>query len=140
MVNINLKEQIKELAMSEGANLVGIAPVESYHDYRGEVKNRIRDTGATLTDFMIPANEKDFFDHISYATNTLPTATSIIMLGVYAYDETAVYRNTYQEIRGNTARIYSYYPVIRHVAEKLTAFIRNLGYNAIHGQNVPLTQ
>jgi len=138
MFNTILKEQIKKFAISEGAGMVGIAPVQIYHDYYGEVEGRIKDTGATMTDFMIPANEQNFFDRISYAKNTLPTATSIIMLGVYAYDETAVYRNTYQELRGKTARIYSYYPVIRHIAEKLTAFLRNLGYNAMHGQNVPL--
>jgi len=126
MVNTNLKEQIKEFAMSEGANLVGIDPVEAYHDYYAEVESRIKDTGATLADFMIPANEKTFFDRISYAKNTLQTARAVIMLGVYAYDETAVYRNTYQELRGKTARIYSYYPVIRHVAEKLTSFIQHL--------------
>jgi len=137
-MDTNLKEQIKEFAKSEGANLVGIAPVEVYHDYYAEVERRIKDTGATLADFMIPPDEKTFFDHISCAKKALPTAKTIIMLGVYAYDEAAVYGNTHQELRGKTARIYSYYPVIRHIAEKLTVFLQHLGYNAMHGQDVPL--
>ena len=138
MENTKLKVQIEEFAMSEGADLVGIAPVEAYHDYHAEVESRIKETGARLTDFMIPADDVGFFQRLSYARNTLPKATAIIMLGVYAYDETAVYRDTYHELRGKTARIYSYYPVVRHVAIKLTSFIQHLGYNAIHGQDVPL--
>ncbi|MEK7397934.1 MAG: hypothetical protein AAB116_13455 [Candidatus Poribacteria bacterium] len=133
MENTELKAQIKEFAMSEGANLVGIAPVEVYHDYHSEVERRIKETGATLTDFMIPADDVNFFQQLSYARNTLPKATAIIMLGVYAYDETAVYQNTHQELRGKTARIYSYYPVVRYVAMKLTSFIQHLGYNAMPG-------
>jgi len=138
MENTELKTQIKEFAMSEGADLVGIAPVEAYHDYHAEVERRIKETGATLTDFMIPADDVTFFQRLSYARNTLPKATAIIMLGVYAYDEAAVYRDTHHELRGKTARIYSYYPVVRHVAMKLTSFIQHLGYNAMHGQDVPL--
>jgi epoxyqueuosine reductase len=138
MENTKLKAQIKEFAISEGADLIGIAPLETYHEYYAEVEGRIKETGATLTDFMIPADDAAFFKRLLYAGNTLPTATAIIMLGVYAYDETAIYRNTQQELRGKTARIYSYYPVIRQVAIKLTSFIQRLGYNAMHGQDVPL--
>jgi epoxyqueuosine reductase len=138
MENTKLKAQIKEFAMSEGANLIGIAPVETYHDYYAEVKRRVNKTGATLKDFMVSADDTTFFERLSCARNTLPTATAIIMLGVYAYDENAVYQNTQQKLLGKTARIYSYYPVVRHVAEKLTSFIKHFGYNAMHGQDVPL--
>jgi epoxyqueuosine reductase QueG len=110
MEKAKLKAQIKEFAMSEGAVLIGIAPVETYHDYYSGVERRIKETGATLTDFMVSAGDMTFFERISYARNTLPTAKAIIILGVYAYDETAAYLNTQQELRGKTARIYSYYP------------------------------
>ena len=138
MENVDLKTQIKEFAMTEGADLVGIAPVETYPDYYAEVESRMKETGATQTDFMISADDTAFFARLSSALNALPTAAAIIVLGVYSYDEMAVYRNTRRELRGKTARIYSYYPVVRQVAERLMAFIQDLGYNVTHGQDVPL--
>jgi len=138
MGNIKLEAQIKEFATAEGADLIGIAPVETYSDYCAEVQSRIKETGAARADFMISAEDVTFFECLSSARNTLPTAAAIIVLGVYAYDETAVYRNTRRELRGKTARTYSYYPVVRQVAEKLTAFIQDLGYSAVQGQDVPL--
>ena len=58
MENTELKARIKEFAISDGADLVGIAPVEAYQEYHAEVEGRIKETGATLTDFMIPADNK----------------------------------------------------------------------------------
>ena len=138
MGNAELKRRIKEFVLSEGADLVRVAPVENYSEYSAEIKERIKETGASELDFMIPNGETTYFERISCALNTMPTAKAIIMIAVYAYDEAAVYRDVDRELRGKTARTYSYYPVGRRVAEKLIPFIRDLGYNAIHGQHVPL--
>jgi len=138
MGNAELKRRIKEFALSEGADLVGIAPVEDYSDYSTEIEERIKETRASQADFMIPSGDTTFFESISCALNTMPTAKAIIVIGVYSYDEAAAYRDVDGELRGKTARTYSYYPVARRVAEELVAFIHDLGYTAIHGQHVPL--
>jgi len=133
-----LDDRVRELAVGEGADLIGVAPVEVYHDYYSEVEKRVKETGATGADFMIPEDARLFFKHLSTATNTLPTAKAIIVIGVYSYDESAVYRNTRKELRGKTARIYSYYPVARRIADRLAGLLQDLGYNAAQGQDVPL--
>ncbi len=138
MDNAELKQRIKESAVAGGADLVGIAPVEYYSDYRAEMDRRIEETGASHADFMMPDSDRNFPERLSSAKNALPTAEAIIVLVVYAYDEDAVYENTEGELRGKTARTYSYYPVVRQVAAKLAAFIQELGYSATHGQDVPL--
>jgi epoxyqueuosine reductase len=134
--------------MSLGAQLVGITPVEVYGEYLAEVEKRFQETGAQLEDFMIsPATDdkghvisKDVspFTHLSDARATLPTAKTIIVLGVYVYDETAVYSNTQQELHGKTARTYRYYPVVRQIAECVAAFLEEHGHKAISGQHIPL--
>ena len=103
---IALEAQIKGFAARQGADLVGIAPVETYLDYRAEVERRLEETGATRTDFLIAAKDVTFFSRLSSALNTLPAASAIIVIGVYAYDETAVYRNTRRELRGKIARTW----------------------------------
>ena len=122
--------------------MVGIAHPDTYTDYAAEVARRIRETGATHRDYMIadgdPADEIAFFDRLASAANTLPSVKAILILGVYAYDEAAVYRYTREELRGKIARTYSSYPVARQVAERVTAYLRDLGYQATHGQDVPL--
>ena len=140
-----LKNEIKEFAFSQGAQLVAMAGVEAYADYLAEVEKRLQDTGAQLEDFMaspvanMPSSrEMSFFTHLSDARNTLPTAKTIIILGVYAYDENAVYKNTRRQLRGKTARIYSYYPVVRQIAEHVVSFLEEHGHKAIQGQNIPL--
>lgn len=138
MGNAELKRRIKEFALSEGADLVGVAPIENYSDYSTEIRERIKETRASQADFMIANGDTTFFERISCALNTMPTAKAIIVIGVYSYDEAAAYQGVDGELRGKTARTYSYYPVARRVAEELIAFIHDLGYNAIHGQHVPL--
>jgi len=41
-------------------------------------------------------------------------------------------------LQGKTARTYAYYPVVRQIAEQLTAFIEEAGYQAVQGQHIPL--
>ena len=65
MGNMERKEQIKEFAMADGADLIGIAPVETYSEYCAEVERRVKETGATLADFMIPADDAAFFARLS---------------------------------------------------------------------------
>lgn len=133
-----LSARLKAFAVAKGADLVGIAQPETYADYRAQVEQRIEETGATFEDFMISDDDVSFFDRLSSATNTLPSVRAILIVGVYAYDDVAVYRKTREELRGKTARTYSYYPVVRQVAESVTAYLQDLGYRATHGQDVPL--
>lgn len=135
---MSLKDEIKEFARSQGADLVAVAPIEVYSDYLAEVKNRLAETGADLKDYMIQPEDMSFFERVSDPRRTLPDAKAIIVLGVNAYDKTAVYTKTGCELRGKTARIYAYYPVVRQIAEKLAVFIEERGYKAVQGQHVPL--
>jgi epoxyqueuosine reductase len=133
-----LSARVKAFAVAKGADLVGIALPETYTDYCTQVQQRIEETGATLRDFMIADDDVSFFDRLCSATNTLPSARAILIIGAYAYDEMAYYCKTRKELRGRIARTYSYYPVVRQVAESVTAYLRELGYKATHGQDVPL--
>ena len=142
---MSIKTAVKEFAISQGAQLVAITSVDAYTEYLSEVEQRLQETGAKLEDYMIsPAanmpgsQDESFFSHLADARKTLAVAKTIIMFGVYAYDEAAIYRNTHKELRGKTARIYSYYPVVRKIAENLVAFIEEHGYKAMHGQHIPL--
>jgi len=142
---MSLKNNIKKFAVSQGAQLVAMVSVEAYTDYLTEVEKRLQDTGAQLEDYMISpvvnmpsSQEMLFFTHLSDARKSLPTVKTIIILGVYAYDEAAIYKNTRQELRGKTARTYSYYPVIRQIAECIVSFLEEHGHKAIQGQNIPL--
>jgi epoxyqueuosine reductase len=140
-----MKNKIEQFASSQGAQLVAMASVEAYADYLAEIEKRYQDTGAQWEDFMISpvahmpgSRDMSFFACLSDARKTLPTANTIIILGVYAYDEAAIYKNTRQELRGKTARIYHYYPVVRQIAERVVSFIEAHGHTAIQGQHIPL--
>ena len=135
---MSFENEIKEFARSQGADLVAVAPIEVYSDYLAEVKGRLAETGADLKAYMIQPEDMSFFERLSDPRRTLPNAKAIIVLGVSAYDETAAYTNTRRELRGKTARIYAYYPVVRQIAEKLAAFIEERGYKAVQGQHIPL--
>lgn len=144
---MSLKTEIQEYAISLGAQLVGLAPVEVYTDYLAEVEKRVQETGAQWEHFMIYpvtdykghviSEDSSFFTRLSDPRKALPTAKTIIVLGVYAYDEVAVYRNVRQELRGKTARTYSYYPVVRQIAEHVATFLEEHGHTAIAGQHLP---
>ncbi|UCG57396.1 MAG: epoxyqueuosine reductase [Phycisphaerales bacterium] len=133
-----LDSQIKEFALAEGADLFGVAPVERYAEYGMQVQERMEETGATSEDFMIAREDTSFFARLVTAENTLPEAKAIIVIGAYAYDELAAHTYQGPELRGKIARTYSYYPVVRQIAEAVTKFLRNRGYAAVHGQDVPL--
>jgi epoxyqueuosine reductase len=142
---MSLKNEVKQLAYSEGVQLLAMSSIETYDDYLAEVKNRVKETGAGHEDFMNPSAAKipdskdtSFFIYLSDPRNTLPTARTIIVLGVYGYDEAAIYNKTRQELRGKTARVYKYYPVIRQIAERMVGYIEKHGYRATHGQHIPL--
>jgi len=135
---VALGNEIKGFARSQGADLVGVAPVEVYCDYLAEVRKRLKETRAQLEDYMIPPGDTSFFERLSEPRETLPDAQAIIILGVGAYDKNAVYKNTRQQLRGKIARTYSCYPVVRQIAEKVAGFIEESGYKAVAGQDVPL--
>jgi epoxyqueuosine reductase len=135
---MSLKNEIKDFARSQGADLVGVAPAEDYCDYLAEVRQRSKETVARLEDYMAPPGERLFFERLSNPRETLPEAQSIIILGVGAYNKGAVYKNTRKQLRGKTARTYISYPVVRQIAEKVAGFIEESGYKAVPGQDVPL--
>jgi epoxyqueuosine reductase len=117
---------------------VGVAPVESYTDYLRHVADRLAETGATLSDYMIAPGDDAFFERLSDARFALPSARSIIILGVYAYDQAAIYHDSGRKLQGKIARTYRYYPVVRQIAESVRDILRKVGYDAQYGQDVPL--
>ncbi len=87
---------------------------------------------------MLSEEATTFFDNLSDVHRTLASAQSIIILGVYSFDEEGDYRATRRKLQGKTARTYAYYPVVRQIAEHVTAFIEEAGYRAVQGQHIPL--
>jgi epoxyqueuosine reductase len=135
---MSLKNEIISFATSHGADLVGIATVSVYTRYIEEVSARIRETGASGKDFMVPGDALTFFENLSDVRRTLTTAKSVILLGVYSFDRVGDYRSTRQKLQGKTARTYAYYPVVQRVAEQVAAFIKKAGYRAVQGEYVPM--
>jgi epoxyqueuosine reductase len=135
---MSLKHSLISLARSHGADLVGVADASAHTDYAKEVSARLRETGAAGTDYMLPEDAATFFERLSDARRTLPSAKSIVLLGVYAFDREGDYSATRRKLQGKTARIYAYYPVVRQIAEQVAAFIEKAGYRAVQGQYVPL--
>ncbi len=142
---MTLKNELKSIAITQGAQLVATTGVEVFDDYLSEVKDRIEYTGAGPDDYMISSTastpdsqDLSFFEHLSDARKSLATARTIIILGVYCFDKKAQYKKTRRDLRGKTARIYSYYPVVRQIAEQIVNFLEEHGHKAIHGQHVPL--
>jgi epoxyqueuosine reductase len=135
---VSLTDEIKSVACSCGADLVGVASSEVYSDYLKTARARLAETGAALSDFMIRPDDVSFFECLANPRITLAQAKAILVLGVGAYDKAAVYANAAKQLRGKTARTYSYYPVIRQIAEKVAAVITERGYSATQGQDIPL--
>ena len=135
---VDLKETIRNKAIALGIDLFAVAPVEVLTDYASEVNTRMHDLSIGLTDYMVKESDQGFFDNLSNPYYFLPNAQSILVLGVYAYDDQSNYKHCYVEGRCKTARTYSYYPVIRQIVQKLSAEINALGFEAVEGQNIPL--
>lgn len=133
-----LTNDIKRLARRCGADLVGVAAVEIYGDYLKTVTAMLAETPAEPGDFMIRPDDVSFFKHLANPRITLAQAKAILVLGVGAYDKTAVYTHTAGRLQGKTARTYWYYPVIRQIAEEVAAAIEQRGYSAVQGQDIPL--
>ena len=135
---MSLKESIEAFATLRGADIVGVARPRVYVSYLEQVRERLEETGAHGEDYMLPTDAESFFEVLSDPRHTLASAKSIVVLGVYAYDRQCDYGHTRQRLEGRIARTYSYYPVVRQVAEHVSAYIRQAGYMAVHGQQVPL--
>lgn len=134
----DLKQKLIELAQAEGADLLSVAPVVAYDEYLESVRERMRETDADHTDFMVPKNHPSFFKDLSNIKRIFPEAKSIVLLGVYALDTQNGHSDSFAKRQGRTAKTYYYYPVVRMIAEKLAAFIERQGYRAIQGQQIPL--
>ena len=130
------KKKLKEFAYAHGAQLIAVTGVDPFEDYISEVRSRMNDTGVGFEDYMLPG--ESFFDTLSDPQRSMPGVKSIILIGVYSYDHSAVYRNTRSTLKGKTARIYSYYPVARQVAKNVVELIEKEGGRAVHGQHIPL--
>ena len=135
---MSLKDKVIQMAESEGADFIGIASPEVYEKYLDEVRRRLKETKATGKEYMLGTDAISFFEGLSDARHTLAHAKSIIIIGAYAYDENSDYKTTRSKLQGKTARTYSYYPVVRQIAEPLVDFLKQKGYEAIHGQQIPL--
>jgi epoxyqueuosine reductase len=135
---MSLKDEIIAYAQSQGASLVGIAQPKEYNNYLDRVRIRLAETRATGKDFMLPSDAIPFFTALTDARLALPEALSIILLAVYSFDQESTYRSTRHQLQGKIARTYAYYPVVRQVAEKVVEYIEQTGYEAVHGQQVPL--
>jgi len=135
---ISLKHALISLARSHGADIVGVAGARVHTAYFQEVSARLQETGAAGTEYMLPEDAATFFENLSDVRRALPSAKSIVLLGVYAFDREGDYSATRRKLQGKTARIYAYYPVIRQIAEQVAAFIEEAGYRAVQGQQVPL--
>jgi len=134
--NPGLKNRIRNYAFSIGAQLCAVSGIESLMEYQAEARNRLSESETGFEDYMLP--DKSYFDTLSDPRRSMPGVKSIILIGVYAYDHSAVYRNTRSTLKGKTARIYSYYPVVRQVAEAVVNLIKKGGNNAVQGQHIPL--
>jgi len=135
---MSLKNRIVSLATSQGADLVGVARASVYTDYLERVRTRLQETGAKGEDYMLGEEAVTFFDDLSDVRRTVAWAKSIVLLGVYSFDEEGDYRATRRKLQGKTARTYAYYPVVRQIAEHVAAFIEEAGYRAVQGQHIPL--
>jgi len=135
---ISLKTKFIDFARSQGADLVGIAQARVCSDYLEQVYAQVQKTGAAKEDYMLPEDVMPFFEALSDARGALPSAKSIILLGVYSYDRNGDYSSTRQRLQGKTARTYAYYPVVRQIAERAAAYIEAAGFRAVQGQQVPL--
>ena len=135
---VSLKEKIMSLAASQGADLVGVAPVRAYTDYLDQVRARLQETGAQGKDYRVGEDAIAFFERLSDVRRTLASARSIILLGVYSLDRQGDYSATRQRLQGKTARTYAYYPVVRQIAEQIAACIEAAGHLAVQGQDIPL--
>ena len=122
---MSLNEEIASLASSLGADLVGVAPASVHTDYIEEVRARIQETGATERDFMLPEDAMTFFGTLADVRRTLPSAKSLILLGVYAFDGDDDYKASKRELRGKTAKIYNYYPVARQIVDALYVYCQD---------------
>jgi epoxyqueuosine reductase len=133
-----LDEAVRRLAVQQGADLYGVAPAETYTDYRAQLQRRMAETGATHIDFMIHPEDHGHFERISDPRHTLPSAQAVIVAGIYAYDTRAVEPPAARPLRGKIARTYAYYPAARRIGAALAQFLQDQGYRAVHGQDVPL--
>ena len=135
---MSLKKEIISLATSHGADLVGVASVRVYADYVEEASAQLQETGATGKDYMIAGEAIAFFGNLSDVRRALPSARSIVLLGVCSFDSEGDYKATRKKLQGKTARTYAYYPVVRQIAEQVAKFIEEAGYRAVQGQQIPL--
>jgi len=131
-------ESIEQFARGQGADLYGVAPVETYTDYQVKLRQRMAETGTSHVDFMIRPSDPAHFERIADPRNSLPEARAVIVVGIYAYDTKAMPPKAGAAPRGKIARTYAYYPAVRQIGEALTRFLRQHGYEAIQGQDVPL--
>lgn len=135
---LKLKQDLLSNARANGADIVGITQAEVYSGYRNAIAARLSETGAAGKDYTFTEDAETYMDRLSDVYQALSTARSVIILGVYTLDTAGDYRKTKQNLLGKTARTYAYYPVVRQIAEQIAEQLRNAGYQAVQGQQIPL--
>ena len=134
-----MEERIRAHALKAGASFIGFAPVTAYPEYIQEVARRIADRHIVVEDYLSPAKNGGFPGLYADPRGTLPSARSVVLVGVNAFDDACSYTAARGELRGKIARTYAYYPVIRKIAETVAALLRDdLGFEAVQSQNFPL--
>ncbi|MGA2480508.1 MAG: hypothetical protein ABSG63_17290, partial [Spirochaetia bacterium] len=104
------EERIREHAVKAGASLVGFAPARTYPEHAREVAQRIDERHIVVEDYLSPAKNGGFPALYEDPRGTLPGARSVVLLGVYAFDDACSYSAARDELRGRIARTYAYYP------------------------------
>jgi epoxyqueuosine reductase len=134
-----MEERIRAHALKAGASLIGFAPATAYPEYVQEVTRRIAERHIVVEDYLSPAKDGGFPALYEDPRCTLPSARSVVLIGVNAFDDACSYTAARGELRGKIARTYAYYPVIRKIAETVAALLRDeLGFEAVQSQNFPL--
>jgi len=107
---MSLKESIVAYAISQGADLVGIAQPKAYYDYLDQIRARLKETQATGKDFTFSTEAMEFFKTLIDARHTLPEARAVIVLAMYAFDQKGDYKTTRRKLQGKTARTFALGP------------------------------
>lgn len=130
------KEDIESVAKSfDEYTLVGITSINPFIEYLDRVNAIKAETKAENRDFLV---KEGHFKRLINPREIMPDARTIIVLAVYSYDEEGVNVKVREELRGKIARTYSYYPVVRIIAEKVAKFLAERGFKSLYGQMVPL--
>lgn len=130
------KEDIESVAKNfDEYTIVGVTSIDPFIEYLRGVETVKSETNAENKDFLV---KDGYFETLVNPRKIMHDARTLIVLAVYSYDEESTDVKVREELRGKIARTYSYYPVVRKTAEKVSKFLTERGFKSLHGQMVPL--